>query len=43
MEDALEKLQACLDAAAETLIPAEINPEKQKQMAKQCAPCSFSL
>ena len=36
VEDALEKLQACIDNAAETLIPAEIDPEKQKQIAKQC-------
>ena len=37
VEDALEKLQACIDNAAETLIPAEVDPEKQKQIAKQCA------
>lgn len=35
VEDALEKMQACIDSAAESLIPAEVDPEKQKQIAKQ--------
>jgi hypothetical protein len=35
VEDAMEKLQACIDSAAESLIPAEIDPEKVKQIAKQ--------
>ena len=35
VEDALEKMQACIDNAAQSLIPAEIDPEKVKQIAKQ--------
>jgi hypothetical protein len=35
VEDALDKMQACIDNAAESLIPTEIDPEKQKQIAKQ--------
>lgn len=35
MEDALEKLQAAIDAAVESIQPIEIDPEKQKQMKKQ--------
>ncbi|CAL5225859.1 g8643 [Coccomyxa viridis] len=35
VEDALEKLQACIDNAAQSLIPAEIDPEKVKQIEKQ--------
>lgn len=35
VEDALEKLQAAIDAAVESIQPIEIDPEKQKQMKKQ--------
>ena len=35
VEDALEKMQAGIDNAAQSLIPAEIDPEKVKQIAKQ--------
>ena len=37
LDDALEKMQACLDRAAESLIPPEVDEEKLKQIAKQCA------
>lgn len=30
-------MQACLDRAAESLIPPEVDEEKLKQIAKQCA------
>ena len=35
VEDALQKMQACIDNAAQSLIPAEIDPEKVKQIEKQ--------
>jgi hypothetical protein len=35
LSDALEKMQGCLDRAAETLIPPEVDEEKVKQIAKQ--------
>jgi len=35
VEDAMEKLQACLDNAAQSLIPVEVDPEKIKQLNKQ--------
>ena len=35
VEDALEKLQAAVDGAVESIQPIEIDPEKQKQMNKQ--------
>lgn len=35
VEDALEKLQAAIDGAVESIQPIEIDPEKQKQMKKQ--------
>ena len=35
VEDALAKLQAILDAAAETLVPVEVDPAKARQVAKQ--------
>ena len=35
VEDALGKMQACIDGAAQSLIPAEVDPEKVKQIAKQ--------
>ncbi len=35
VEDALEKLQAAVDGAVESIQPIEIDPEKQKQMKKQ--------
>ena len=35
VEDALGKMQACIDSAAQSLIPAEVDPEKVKQIAKQ--------
>jgi peptidyl-tRNA hydrolase ICT1 len=35
VEDALAKMQAILDAAAETLIPVEVDPAKAKAMEKQ--------
>ncbi|EIE18230.1 hypothetical protein COCSUDRAFT_60429 [Coccomyxa subellipsoidea C-169] len=35
VEDALQKMQACIDSAAESLIPPEVDPEKVKQIAKQ--------
>lgn len=35
VEDALAKLQAILDAAAESLVPVEVDPAKAKQVAKQ--------
>ena len=35
VEDALEKLQECLDRAAESIIPAKPDPEKAKEMAKR--------
>jgi hypothetical protein len=35
VEDALAKMQACIDSAAESLIPPEVDPEKVKQIAKQ--------
>ena len=38
LSDALEKMQACLDRAAESLIPPEVDEAKMKQIAKQCAP-----
>ena len=43
MEDALEKLQASLDRAAESIIPAKPDPEKAKEMAKRCIslPCGL--
>ena len=31
-------MQACLDRAAESLIPPEVDEAKMKQIAKQCAP-----
>ena len=37
LSDALEKMQACLDRAAESLIPPEVDEAKMKQIAKQCA------
>lgn len=33
--DALEKMQECLDKAAESVIPAKEDPEKSKEMAKR--------
>ena len=38
VEDALEKMQGCIDNAAQSLIPAEVDPEKTKQIEKQCVP-----
>lgn len=35
LSDALEKMQGCLDRAAESLIPPEVDEEKVKQIAKQ--------
>lgn len=35
VEDALEKLQAAIDGAVESIQPIEVDPEKQKQMKKQ--------
>eukprot|EP00884_Botryococcus_braunii_P019063 jgi/Botrbrau1/5840/Bobra.0366s0021.1 len=35
VDDALTKLQECLDRAAQSLIPPEIDPEKVKQIEKQ--------
>ncbi len=35
VEDALEKLQAAVDGAVESIQPIEVDPEKQKQMNKQ--------
>lgn len=35
VEDALDKLQDCLDRAAESIIPAKPDPEKAKEMAKR--------
>ena len=35
VDDALRKMQAMLDRAAESLIPPEIDPEKTKQIEKQ--------
>jgi len=35
VEDALDKLQECLDRAAESIIPAKPDPEKAKEMAKR--------
>lgn len=35
VEDALGKMQACIDSAAQSLIPVEVDPEKVKQIAKQ--------
>lgn len=35
VEDALEKLQASLDRAAESIIPAKEDPAKAKEMAKR--------
>lgn len=35
VDDALVKLQDCLDRAAESLIPPEVDPEKVKQIEKQ--------
>ncbi|KAK9833524.1 hypothetical protein WJX81_001264 [Elliptochloris bilobata] len=35
LSDALEKMQGCLDRAAESLIPPEVDEEKMKQIAKQ--------
>ena len=35
VEDALEKMQGCIDNAAQTLIPVEVDPEKTKQIEKQ--------
>jgi hypothetical protein len=37
VEDALDKLQDCLDRAAESIIPAKPDPEKAKEMAKRQA------
>ena len=37
VEDALGKMQACIDSAAQSLIPVEVDPEKVKQIAKQYA------
>lgn len=37
VEDALAKMQAMLDRAAEATIPAEVDPAKVKAMAKQVA------
>lgn len=37
VEDAVAKMQAILDRAAESLIPAEVDPTKVKAMAKQVA------
>ena len=37
VEDALAKMQAMLDRAAESTIPAEVDPAKVKAMAKQVA------
>ena len=35
VEDALEKLQAAVDGAVESIQPIEVDPEKEKQMKKQ--------
>lgn len=35
VEDALEKLQAAVDGAVESIQPIEVDPEKQKQINKQ--------
>ncbi len=35
VEDALAKLQAILDGAAESLVPVEVDPAKVKQVARQ--------
>ena len=35
VDDALEKLQAAIDGAVESIQPIEIDPEKQKQLNKQ--------
>ena len=35
VEDALRKMQAVLDRAAESLIPPEVDPEKTKAIEKQ--------
>lgn len=37
VEDAVAKMQAILDRAAESLIPPEVDPAKEKAMAKQVA------
>lgn len=35
VEDALQKLQAMLDAAWESVLPVEEDPEKKKKLEKQ--------
>lgn len=35
VEDALEKLQAAVDGAVESIQPIEVDPEKEKQLKKQ--------
>lgn len=35
VDDALEKLQAAIDGAVESIQPIEVDPEKQKQLNKQ--------
>lgn len=35
VEDALEKIQDCLDRAAESIIPSRPDPEKAKQIEKR--------
>ena len=36
MEDALEKMQMAIDTAVESVQPIEEDPEKKKQLEKQC-------
>lgn len=38
VEDAIEKLQSFIDAAALAVQPIEEDPVKKKKIAKQCAP-----
>ena len=35
VDDALEKLQAAIDGAVESIQPVEVDPEKEKQLKKQ--------
>lgn len=35
VDDALEKLQAAVDGAVESIQPVEVDPEKEKQLKKQ--------